>query len=187
MSGEATKATLINTLTKKLISRKKEADKGRFMPLAWYEKEGFDIKMIAETATDENRMWHPRFGWAYKVDIREHSWEQEEETTRQELTETLFRRRTASRSGARSSKAKSESDSEGSSCDAGGEKAQAIKAFFLERKEKEKEQQAEEQKRLKKEAAETKALAQKIIRKVPLLLFFKTTRCLVVVFEKNTR
>ena len=170
LSGEDTKAALLNTLSRNLISRKKEADSGRFLPLAWYAKEGFDTKMIEETASDQDKMWHPRFGWAYKVDIREHSWEQVEETVRQELTETLFRRGTADKPAARGSKPKPDSDSDEGSSDAEGAKAQALKAFLKERKEKEKEQQAEEEKRLKEAVAETKVLAGKMVRKLPPVL-----------------
>ena len=177
LSGEDTKAALVNALSRNLISRKKEADTGRFLPLAWYKKEGFDTKMIQETATDQDRMWSPRFGWAYKVDIREHSWEQVEETVRQELIQTLFRRGTADRPRARSSHPKSESDSDEGSSDAEGEKAQALKAFLKERKAKEKEQKAEEEKRLKEAVAETKVLAGKMVRKVtPVLDKLKTQK-----------
>ena len=174
-SGSDVKAMVVDRLSKKLAQRSRETEKGRFLPLGWYERQGFDTKMFEATATPADKQWHPRFGWAYRVDLRETTHEQEEEMVREQIAEAVFREDKGSSKSARRSSAGAGSDGDSAneaemseeSADGHGH---VLKTFLKERRAKEAEMKREEERKRKEEKAATKSTAQKVARNIPPVL-----------------
>lgn len=174
-SASEVKAMVIHRLSKKVAQRQRESETGKYMPLGWYERQGFDTKMIESTSTAADKQWHPRFGWAYRVDLRETTHEQEEERVREHLMEAIFREGKGSSKSARASSASIGSDgdsaNDGEMSDESGEgHGSVLKDFLKARKAKEAEMKREEEKKRKEEMAAIKSTAQKAVRKIAPVL-----------------
>lgn len=174
-SASEVKAMVVHRLSKKLAQRARESETGKYMPLGWYERQGFDTQMIEATSTPADKQWHPRFGWAYRVDLRETTHEKEEERVREQLMEAIFREGKGSSKSARASSASVGSDGDSAndaemsdeSVDGHGS---VLKEFMKARKAKEAEMKREEEKKRKEEKAAIKSSAQKAVRKITPVL-----------------
>ena len=79
-SKAALEEKIVRSLAQSKVTRDSKGSQGKYMPLSWYERQGFNIEDIQENCTDIEE--HAVLGECYRVDISEVSTFQVEETVR---------------------------------------------------------------------------------------------------------
>ena len=70
LSARALEGYITNKLTERKIHRHTDSVNGQFMPLSWYEAQGFDVASIEANTTERDKETHPVLGMTYRVNIR---------------------------------------------------------------------------------------------------------------------
>ena len=80
---------VVECLTKRMVSQKKEGCRGRFLPLKVWEKLGWDPVLIEQNTKPEDKEMHPQGGMTYRIDVHEIEHSKLEETIRTKLLKLM--------------------------------------------------------------------------------------------------
>jgi hypothetical protein len=77
------KELVVDTFTRRSMEEMVKRQKGSYMPLSWYKKQGFDIDAIVASCSDKKQ--HPVMGLTYCVEMESKSWSKVEQSIRDQI------------------------------------------------------------------------------------------------------